>query len=70
MKEDSNIIKDKLTNESFFYLKENYMSKDDLFSFNKFKIVWEEVIGKNNYFIPIEKKYRKDEIAFSNLKIH
>jgi len=46
------------------------MSKDDLFSFNKFKIVWEEVIGKNNYFIPIEKKYRKDEIAFSNLKIH
>lgn len=60
LKEDSRLIKNNLNNTSFYYVKENYLSVDEFYSFTKFKEVWESVYGQDNYLIPIDKKFRRE----------
>lgn len=55
----SKIVKNKITDDTFYFLKENFISEDEFFSFDKFKMIWEKIYGVNDYLIPVNKKFRK-----------
>ena len=57
---ETQIDKASLTDDHYYFIKEYYINNKRQSSFEKFKEVWEENFGMNDYLIPINKEYRKE----------
>ncbi|WP_158850103.1 ATP-binding protein [Algibacter sp. L1A34] len=57
---ETQIDKALLTNDYYYFIKEYYINVNSQSSFKKFKELWEENFGINDYLIPIKKEYRKE----------
>lgn len=55
----SKIVKENLKDDYYYYVKEFYLDGNSLFSFDKFREIWQEIIGRDDFLIPIQKEYRK-----------
>ena len=55
----SDLDKSKLKDSHYYFIKEYFIDKEKLSGFDRFKEVWTELYGDNDFLIPINKEYRK-----------
>ena len=60
VEEETKIVSTKLSHETFYFVKENYLSEFQSPEFSQFKETWEKTFGGNKLMIPINKEFRKN----------